>query len=392
MNQRGVPSAQPKDRVRSLLIHTLAAMLGPFAQPTLHPPRRILVIKPDHLGDVLLLTPALTALRRTFPDAHITLLIGPWATRLVAGNQAVDSVLTCPFPGFVRGATTPLIQPYATLLRYAALLRASHFDIALIARDDHWWGGLLALAAGIGRRIGYAHPLVAPTLTDALPWDAQEHVTKQALGLVQAASANTQWPANDHLPTQFSPSAAEHQWAADWLASNSPHRPVLAIQPGSGGAAKRWPAQNWAAVAHALAEHGTIVLTGGPDDHADVTAISALLAIPHHTIIGEASLGQLAALFARCGLVLGVDNGPLHLAVAQGVPTIHLFGPGDHERFGPWGDPARHIVLRSGLWCSPCGVLSHCPRGTAPSECMTTIDVTRVIQTVRSLLARTQSK
>lgn len=368
----------------------MALLLRPFARRAAAAPQRILVIKPDHLGDVLLLTPALAALRQRFPQAQITVLLGPWATRLLAGNPAVDTLLTCPFPGFVRGEPARLVRPYLTLLRYAALLRAGRFDTALIARDDHWWGGLLALAAGCGRRVGFAHPLVAPSLTAALPWDPQIHVTQQALDLVALLGvvAGIDDRCLEHnFPPQFFPTEAEHAWAADWLATNSPDRPLLAIQPGSGGAAKLWPAEHWAALARGLAERGTLVLTGGPADAADVAAISALLDDrPHHTLVGAASLGQLAALFGRCALVLGVDNGPLHLAVTQGVPTIHLFGPGDHRRFGPWGDPARHAVLRSGLWCSPCGVLTHCPRATSPSECMATLSVAPVRALAQAML------
>ncbi|HYF61691.1 MAG TPA: glycosyltransferase family 9 protein, partial [Herpetosiphonaceae bacterium] len=373
-------------------------------------------------GDVLLLTPALGALRERYPAARITAMVGPWATRLLEGNGDVDAVISCPFPGFVRGAAAGPLSPYLTLARFAALLRAGRFDTAIVARDDHWWGGLLALGAGIGRRIGFHHPLLAPSLTTALPWDAKDHVTAQALALVEglpftAKAPGTQSPQSikegaltqrprkpesqsfdetatpdirhpdSRPPVTFRPTAAERDWAAEWVGRHAGGRPLIAIQPGSGGAAKLWPAERWAALARDLAASGALVLTGGPADSADVAAVSALLAAPHQTLVGATSLGQLAALFGRCALVLGVDNGPLHLAVSQSVPTVHLFGPGDHGRFGPWGDPRRHVVVRSGLWCSPCGVLSHCPRQTSPSECMATISVSQVLRVAGALLA-----
>ncbi|HEY1014562.1 MAG TPA: glycosyltransferase family 9 protein, partial [Herpetosiphonaceae bacterium] len=180
----------------------------------------------------------------------------------------------------------------------------------------------------------------------------------------------------------------EEAWAAAWQAGHSPAAPLIAIQPGSGGAAKLWPARAWAQVAEALAPAGTIVLTGGPDDAAEVAAISAALRAEHQTLVGSAGLGGLAALFGRCRLVLGVDNGPLHLAVSQGAPTVQIFGPGDAGRFGPWGDPERHRVLTAGLWCSPCGVLSHCPRQTEPSECMAAVAPAAVIRAASDLLGR----
>ena len=146
--------------------------------------RRVLIIKPDHLGDLLLLTPALSELHAMLPDAHITLMIGPWSAAAIRGSSLVDAVRFCPFPGFTRQPKPSLFQPYILLVRTALLLRLGRYDAALIARDDHWWGALLALVAGIPRRIGYAMPNVAPLLTDVLPYDPEMHVTQQARGLV----------------------------------------------------------------------------------------------------------------------------------------------------------------------------------------------------------------
>src|SRR5581483_10100038 len=130
-----------------------------------------------------------------------------------------------------------------------------------------------------------------------------------------------------------------------------------------------------------------IVLTGGPDEQALVAAVAAHMTTPVRQLAGKTSIGQLAGLLRRAELVLGVDSGPLHLAAAQGTPTLHLYGPGDAARFGPWGNPARHVVVREELWCSPCGVFSACPRGLARPECMERIAVTRVVAEARRLLA-----
>ncbi|HSH83013.1 MAG TPA: glycosyltransferase family 9 protein, partial [Herpetosiphonaceae bacterium] len=94
--------------------------------------------------------------------------------------------------------------------------------------------------------------------------------------------------------------------------------------------------------------------------------------------------------YRRCALVAGVDSGPLHLAAAAGARTVTLYGPVDHRRFRSWSPEERHIVVRSGLWCSPCGAVEGCPRGTSPSECMTTIGVSQVLAAVElSRLERT---
>jgi heptosyltransferase-2/heptosyltransferase-3 len=110
-----------------------------------------------------------------------------------------------------------------------------------------------------------------------------------------------------------------------------------------------------------------------------IDEIQCRLAAPPLILAGEATLGQLAALYRHCVLVLGVDSGPMHLATAAGARTVVLFGPVDHRRFAPWGPLERHTVVRSDLWCSPCGVIEACPRGTRPSECMTTIGIAQVL-------------
>jgi ADP-heptose:LPS heptosyltransferase len=107
---------------------------------------------------------------------------------------------------------------------------------------------------------------------------------------------------------------------------------------------------------------------------------------PALSVAGATGVGQLAALLGRAALVAGGDTGPLHIAVSQGAPSIHLFGPSDPARFGPWGDPARNIVLRAGLPCSPCSSFDFCPRHTEPVECMDQISLATLLRAAESLL------
>lgn len=374
-------------RIRRLLLR----IVGLFGRALVRRPLeasgtlRILVIKPDHLGDVLMLTPTLAALRAALPQSHITLAIGPWSQAAVEGRKSFDLLHVLEFPGFTRRSKPSLLQPYALLLRTAVLLRASQYDVALIARDDHWWGALLALLAGIPRRIGYAAPDVVSLLTDALPYAPATHVARQALDLV----AHLTGRAIPGRPSMVAPvTTADQRWAMNWLTANGCGRGerLVAIHPGAGGVAKLWVSARWAMVASELDLRGwRIVLTGGPSEHDLVRAIAAHLPTPPLLLVGEATLGQLAALYQRCRLVLGVDSGPMHLATAAGAHTITLFGPIDPHRFGPWGPTEPHHIVRSNLWCSPCGAVDACPRGTRPAECMTTITVSHVLAAIDSM-------
>ncbi len=382
-------------RLRPVLLHLLAA-LGRWFLPAVRDvgaPRRLLVVKPDHLGDVLLSTPALRLLRQQHPDAHIVLLVGPWGAPLLAHNPDIDAVLTLPFPGFERAAVPrSLLRPYLLLLRYALLLRAGRFDAALLLRDDHWWGAALLLLAGIPVRVGYAVPECSPFLSHALAWRPEEHVTRQALALVGALKSTAgPLPSGEIAPPlRFEPAPADRAWAARWLAEQGmgADERLIILHPGTGGAAKLWLPERWAAVASRLLEQPALrlLLTGGPGEAALVQQVAQALEQPPLVLVGATSVGQLAALLQQAALVLGVDSGPLHLAVSQRTPSLHLFGPGDAGRFGPWGDSTRHVVLRAGLWCSPCGVFAACPRATDPPECMQQLTVEQVLEAARHLL------
>jgi heptosyltransferase-2/heptosyltransferase-3 len=161
---------------------------------------------------------------------------------------------------------------------------------------------------------------------------------------------------------------------------------LVVLHPGTAGPAKLWRAERWAAVAEALMGPGTrLLLTGGPGEEGRVEEVATRMRIRPPTLAGQTTIGQLAALLRRASLTLGVDSGPLHLAAAQGVPTVHQYGPGDAGRFGPWGDPARHIIVHVDLWCSPCGVFGACPCGLARPECMKQIDTAVVVAQARRL-------
>jgi ADP-heptose:LPS heptosyltransferase len=280
------------------------------------------------------------------------------------------------------------------------LLRAGSFDTALLLRDDHWWGAALALLAGIPRRLGYAVPECASFLSRALPWVPEQHVTRQALALVQAMQGEPdpafQTPA--HAPLRYTPAPTDTAWAAAWLAQHGPSAgtQLVVLHPGTGGAAKLWLSKRWADVGNRLSEWAAqegrpplrLLLTGSQHEADLLAQIARELHTPPLLLAGATSVGQLTALLGRAALVLGVDSGPLHLAVSQGTPSLHLFGPSDARRFGPWGVPARHVVLRAGLWCSPCGVFSACPRHTDPPECMAYLDVAEVVQAAQALLTQ----
>lgn len=348
-------------------------------------PRSLLLIRPDHLGDMLFATPAFRLLRQALPQARITLLAGPWSQAVVARNPDLDHVQTCVFPGFERRPKRGWGAPYRLLFEAAAQLHG-RFDTALILRFDHWWGAWLAAAAGIPRRIGYDTPETRPFLTEALPHRAARHEVEQNATLVAAlASGASVHPG----PLRFAISGEAARWADGWLAAQGAgDRPVIAIHPGAGAAVKEWPPTAWAQVGARLAATfgARLLLTGGASERPLAEAVARELPTPPLDATGQTDLDQLAALLARSALALGSDSGPLHLAVAVGTPTVHLHGPVSAAQFGPWGDPARHVVLATGWPCAPCNRLDWPPAVLAQHACMTDITPDEVAQRAEEVL------
>jgi ADP-heptose:LPS heptosyltransferase len=403
-----------------------------FSNKTLTTPR-ILLVRPDHLGDLLMTTPVLHVLKKQAPDSYISIMVGPWSSEVIARHPDIDRILTCPFPGFQRTAQKAL-APYTLLFNTAKQLRRGHFDIAINLRPDFWWGAALLYLARIPRRVGYALEPGKPFLTNALPFHSPEHATVSNLRLASAALQSMGYPplnepyTPEHYPLSFTPTTDDRKWATTHLQNegispsyvgagftparenlpvreNLPtretparenHATLIIIHPGSGAAVKLWRTEGWASCADALTKLLTratsvcIMLTGSKNERPMLEEIASSMQSPA-ILVTNATIGQLAALQAKALLVLSVDSGPLHLAVSQGTPTIQLFGPTDSRIFGPWGKHERHIVLASTHRCPtcttiPCGRLDFSPQEVTDHPCVRLITEQQVLSAINELI------
>lgn len=391
-----------RERVRLRMLQWRARHYAHSAVPSEGSPQRLLVIRPDHLGDLLFTTPALHYLRSQYPQAHITALIGPWGEAVLAGNPDVDEILTLPFPGFTREPKGRALAPYALLQEEAQRLAAGRFDLALILRFDHWWGAWLAAAAGIPRRIGYDIDEVRPFLTQAEPYLRGRHEVVQNLGLVMAAAgvngkniASGDRQADEGWALRFGISAEDAAAAEELLPPLAGGRRLVAIHPGSGAAVKRWRTEAWAELTRRLSvDQGVQVLFTGSAGEAELIdpILDAMrgggsLPAPAISLAGQTGLSTLAAVYRRCSLVIGPDSGPLHLAVAVGTPTVHLYGPVDRRTFGPWGSPQRHRVVTSNWACISCNRLDWPGSSLDEHGCVRDVAVEQVLTQAITLLS-----
>ena len=380
-----------RDLIRSLLIKVAAQRVAPPGGNVLSQPKNILLIRPDHLGDVLFLTPALRALRAAQPDAKITLLVGRWAKDLVLLNSDVDEVETIDFPWFNRKEKKGFFHPYKQLQKEAQALKG-RFDTAIICRFDHWWGAWLAAAAGIPRIIGYDVPNVSPFLTEKVSYAAGRHEVLQNMTLTSVLGTPDMITAQEY-PLRYEITGLHRLKARELLNGSGLKRatgPLAAIHPGSGSVVKQWELAQWGRLMDTLHQkHGfQFVITGGPSEIllAIKVARTASEGVPVTSLASETTLLELAALYERCELVIGPDSGPLHIAAAMQRPTVHLYGPVDPRTFGPWGDPTKHLVVTQSLPCQFCNRLDWSKEELPDHPCITNMPFEMVLAAAEKLI------
>jgi ADP-heptose:LPS heptosyltransferase len=257
------------------------------------------------------------------------------------------------------------------------------FDLIILSRPEDPWSGELAVAAGIPVRIGYATPGMESFLTVAVPFREEGHAVIQTLRLIEVAAGllgaryigdAEAVAAGSFVPTPADEAAAEK--AILEAPAAGPH-PVV-FQPGSGWPLKNWSPQRWGELALRIRRGWglTPLVPGGPGEDALVAAVVEASKGSAHGLAGRLSVGALAALYRRASIVIGIDSGPIHLAVMVGAPVVGLYGPLDPLKWGPWCSQNHRRVIRVD---PPCGIPIEPP-------CCTGITVGAVLAAAEDLL------
>ena len=352
-------------------------------------PLRILLVRLRLIGDVVFTTPAIGALRRRFPDAHLTYLVEAPAEPVVTHHPDLNAIVVLERP---RGLAR---------LRYdvqlAARLRAERFDIVI---DFHGGprSGFLTWATGARQRIGYDLPGRRWCYTTRLPWTRSlvppRHSVLNQWDLLTPLGIAAADRARDPVTMTIDPAAAARVHARLSAAGVAPGAPLIVMHVSAGNPFRRWPAASFATVAAELAREDMqrrVIVTSGPSEAAAAEAVAQqarLLAGDAGGGIvrtGEFDLAELRALVGRAALYIGGDSGPLHVAATTHTPVVALFGPTLPERSMPWRDPAiGAIAVDAGpLPCRPCHQ-RHCVPGDF--RCLTAISPTMVVAASRELL------
>jgi heptosyltransferase-1 len=345
---------------------------------------KILVVKLSAIGDVIHTLPALTALRRHYPDAQIDWLVEDAAADLVQGHAALSRVLVWRRREFVRLLKAGRLPAAGRLVRsLTTALRDTRYDLIIdfqaLLKSSLW----IFLARG-GRKAGFGQGMEHSEnshlfLNERIPAVSMEiHALERGLRLLRALGVPG-YPLLYDLPI-----GEEDEEAAKQLLVESGVRldqPVVAINPVAKWPTKLWPAKQFSELAGRLQKKGyLVVFTGSKEDRSLIDEMTLPLGTSVIRLDGRTTLKALAAVYRAASVVVSTDTGPMHLAAAVGTPVIALFGPTAPWRTGPYGKG--HVVLRAGVSCSPCFSRSCKTATLEPMACMNQITVEQVVDAV----------
>jgi lipopolysaccharide heptosyltransferase I len=351
----------------------------PLAPLRLDVARRILLIKPSALGDVVHALPVAATLHRRYPNIRLDWLVEEEAADIVRGHPAISDVVVSGRRRWLRQlrGARQVAPTLGEVARFVADLRRRRYD-AVLDLQGLFKSALYVMATSAPIRVGFAEgregsPWVLTHRIAAPPQPV--HAVDRYLTLAAAVGATE--PVRE-FQIALTPQAVAV--AKSMLAGCA--RPRVILHPSARWRTKLWEVERWRELAASLLAEGVgVLITGGQEDGTMAAQIGAGLDPAPLSLVGRLSLKELAAVLGKADLMVTVDSGPMHMAAAMGTPVVALFGPTDPRRTGALGPGA---VLQRPLPCSPC--LQRRCRIADVYRCMRDLSVAEVLTAVRALL------
>jgi len=340
-----------------------------MSKPLKAEPQRIVVLTRAGLGDAVYVIPALRALRRRFPAAHITVITGDRGYPLLERCPYLDQLALRHLGHGVRGKLQEILR-----------LRRGRFDLAVIL-DTSDEKTLHTFLAGIPYRAGGVKKRFARLLTHPFVLSPDAHqINDLCKGVVATLGCEvSDWRFELFPAPEARQTALEKLHATGWRGQ----RPLIGVNPGASAPNKQWFPDRFAQLVDALRKSGMeVVLLGAPSDMEQVNAILSAVHHPPRTLAGQLNLDELIHCLSELDLLVSGDTGPSHLAGAVGTPVVALFGPSRAAHYAPLGSP--HIVIDRSHLCAPTCSFWTC-RGDNRA-CMRSITVAEVLEAVNQLL------
>lgn len=339
--------------------------------------KRILVVRTDRIGDVVLTTPVLRELRRNYPYSYIAVMVSPYAEDIVKGNPYVDEVIVYDKAGGKKNR--------GGFWSFVARLKKKRFDLAIVLHVKKRTN-LITFFADIPKRIGYYDKNFGFLLTDKIP-DTRglglKHEVDYCLDILRNLGLRVE---DRQLYMPLRKEALE--WADRVLKENAiaSNDKVAVIHPGASCVSKRWLKERFVVLANKLFEEykfKVIVAAYGENDVAVADEITENIRHQALNLAGKTSLPQLAAVLKRADIFISNDSGPVHIASALGTAVISIFGRNQAGlspvRWGPVGEKDKYLHKEVG--CSVC--LAHnCKIGFDCLKAITAEDVLKAIDDI----------
>ena len=322
--------------------------------------RRILCVRLDGMGDVLMTTPAIRALRDTDPRREITLLASAGGAALRDLLPEVDDVIVYDAPWMKGGGA----EGAAADLRMVAELRERAFDAAVVftvCTQSALPAATMCYLAEVPLRLAHSRENPYRLLTDWVPESELEsprrHEVRRQLDLVEAVGATTADEAlSVDIPARGFEEATDRLGAAGWLGADG--EPLTVVHVGASAASRRYPPDRFAEVACELVRHGHLLaFTGGPDEEGLIDSVRSRVDGRTVSLAGRLSVAGLAALLSMATVVVSNNTGPVHLSAAVGTPVVDVYALTNLQHT-PW--MVRSRVLYHDVPCKGC-LKSECP-------------------------------
>ena len=327
--------------------------------------RNILLIRLSSLGDIVLTSPAIRAVRKHFPNARISMLVASQSADLLTENPHLDEVLR--FDRHAKGKDT------TEMFKLIRILRERQFDLA-IDFQRKFRTSLLGYLSGAKCRVGYHQP--KGFLCSVRVPDSSEHAINRYFALLHAAGI----AAADRTLELFL-TESDRRYARDVMERQGidGDEPTVGLFPGAGWKLREWMPDRFAEIGDRLVRNfGTqVAIFGGAHELQLASDVVNLMTEQATSFAGSHQIRQLAALIERCNLFLTNDTGPMHIAAALRIPTVALFGPGNHIRFQPLD--SIHTTIRHDVPCNPCKQFTN---RCKDNICMKLITVDEVWETI----------
>jgi lipopolysaccharide heptosyltransferase II len=340
----------------------------------------LLVIKTCCLGDVLMTTPLIAALRDHYPDARLDVVVGAWSRRVLEHNPAIDNLVDC----------GPLGAGHYSLSDYLALvrtLRSKSYDVCLVLERSPLLS-VLPFLAHIPIRAGIDSFGRGFSLTKRVPANLLRHEVELYLDVGRIVGAQASEPKLRFFASTCERESAREKLASELGVAENKVGPIVAIHPGGGAnpgmtlEAKRWSPERFACVADraVAAYRARVVLVGSHTDSSLVAEVKRHMKCQAFDLCGKLSLGELAALYERCDLAIANDTGAMHLAAAVGTAVVAIFGPTSPHMYGPYG--SEHSSVWQPVGCNPCLLYGRFDRTCRSKKCIDAVSVDMVWQQV----------